>query len=177
MLVMAIDPNSKTGIAEGKLGGTPTVSLVRFRHHDEDTVEDIFQRVTFHFAQRFRDNVPDYIFIEAPVPPSQVQGATNFNTSLITLGVYAIIVGVAKCKGIDIRRAQIASWRKAVLGSGRLKGVIAKKAASDLCQRLGWQAEDHNAAEAACIWMYGCIQVAPYGVTTLHPALFPVRAA
>lgn len=176
MLIMAIDPNSKTGITEGEPGESPHLQLVRFRRDETDTPDDVFERVTFHFAQRLRADPPDHVFIEAPVPPSSVSGFTNFNTSLITLGVYAIITGIVKCKGIPIHRAPINSWRKVVLGNGRMKGDAAKRAAMQLCRRLGWQPQDDNVAESACIWLYGCSQVAPASVTTSRPALFAERA-
>jgi hypothetical protein len=159
MLVMAIDPNTNTGIAEGEPGGTPWLSLARFRCAETDTTEDIFERITEHFSERLKANSPDHVFIEASVPPSSLQGATNFNTTLITIGAYAIITGLVRCAGIPIHRAPINTWRKGAFGNGRMNGADAKRAALETCRRLRWPASDHNVAEAACIWIWGCGQL------------------
>lgn len=175
MQILAIDPNTKTGLAEGEPGDRPHLETQNFRRDDTDEPEDILERATFYFADRFRQRSPGAIFIEAPVPPSQLTGATTFNTTLVTIGIYAIVVGIARCKSIPIEKAHISSWRKYALGSGRLKGADAKRLAVRLCGQLGWSAPDHNAAEAGCIWLYGCAQLSP-ATTIRHEPLF-VRGA
>lgn len=162
MLVMAIDPNTKTGVTEGHPGKTPIIATHNFRRDETDTIDDIFRRATFFFADRLRDDPPEIAFIEAPVPPMGVAGATTFNTTLITLGIYAIVSGIFGCKKIELRRAPINTWRKYALASGRLRGDEAKRRAVRLCRALNWSAEDHNGAESACIWLYGTAQVAPH---------------
>lgn len=170
--ILAVDQNTKSGIAEGVPGAVPRLETVNFRRDETDTPEDLYERALFYFADRFRTDPPGLIAVERVVPPSAAQGATNHNTTLITLGIYAIIIGVARCKSIPLRIVAVSSWRKSFLGNGKLPGATAKREAVKLCQRLGWSAPDHNAAEAAGLWHHACVTVAPYGVTTLHPALF-----
>lgn len=168
-LIMAIDPNTKTGIAEGEPGGTPRLTSCNFRQDETDTPADIAKRATFFFADRLRTNPPDIVFIEAPVPPSTVSGATNFSTSRITLGMNFLLLGIFGCKGIPVREAPINSWRKYAFSTGHMKGAVAKKQAMELCKCLGWNAPTHDSAEAACIWLYGCSLVAPQSVIRHEP--------
>lgn len=174
--ILAIDQNTKSGIAEGEPGSTPRLETINFRRDETDTPEDLYEAALFYFADRFRTDPPGLVAIERVVPPSAAQGFTNHNTTLITLGIYAIVIGIVKCKSIPLRIVAVQTWRKAFLGNGKLKGDVAKREAVKLCGRLGWNAPDHNAAEAAGLWHHACTQVAPYGVTTLHPALFAERA-
>lgn len=170
--ILAIDQNTKSGIAEGVPGSSPRLETINFRRDVTDTPEDLYEAALFYFANRFRTDPPGLVAVERVVPPSAAQGNTNHATTLITLGIYAIIVGVVRCKSIPLRIVAVQSWRKSFLGNGRLPGDIAKREAVKLCQRLGWDAPDHNAAEAAGIWHHACAQAAPYGITTTHPALF-----
>ncbi len=57
--------------------------------------------------------------------------------------------------------AHIGTWRSFVLGDGRLKKELAKTRAVQTVTRLGWDVDSHDAAEAACIWLWCCAQVAP----------------
>lgn len=174
--ILAIDQNTKSGIAEGLPGATPRLETINFRRDETDTPEDLYERALFYFADRFRADPPGLVAIERVVPPSAAQGFTNHNTTLITLGIYAIVIGVVRCKSIPLRTVAVSTWRKAFLGSGKLTGDVAKREAVRLCGRLGWDAPDHNAAESAGIWHWACSQVAPHALTTLHPALFGERA-
>lgn len=159
--ILAIDPNTHTGLCFGRPGERPALSTKHFRTDETDEPEDIHERAVDFFATWFRDDRPSLVVIEAPVPPSQVGGFTNFNTTLITIGIYAIVAGITKCKSIPFMRAPINSWRKHSLGSGRLKGEEAKRRAKVLCRRLEFDAPDHNAAESAGIWLWTVARVAP----------------
>lgn len=175
--VLAIDQNTKSGMAEGLPGSTPRLETINFEHDETDTPEDLYERVLFYFAERFRTDPPGLVAIERVVPPSAARGKTNHSTTLITLGIYALIVGIVRCKSIPLMTVSVGTWRKSFLGRGNLKGDVAKREAVKLCARLGWDAPDHNAAEAAGLWHHACAVAAPYGVTTLHPALFAERVA
>ena len=175
--ILAVDQNTKSGIAEGVPGSVPRLETINFKRDETDTPEDLYERALFYFAERFRVDPPGLVAIERIVPPSSQTGFTNHNTTLVTLGIYAIIIAVVRCKSIPLRIVAVQSWRRSFLGNGKLKGDVAKREAVKLCGRLGWNAPDHNAAEAAGIWSHMCALEAPYGVTTLHPALFAERAS
>lgn len=170
--IWAIDPATKTGLAEGVPGETPALSVHNFRHDKSEGSDEVFERATFFLADRLRLARPGLIAIEAPVPPRQVEGFTNFDTTLISIGLQGIFIGIARCKGIPILHAHIASWRKLFLGSGRISGPDAKRRAMALCKQLGWIAPDDNAADAAGIWSFACAQVAP----ALAPRIEPLFA-
>ena len=112
--------------------------------------------------------------IELPIPPSNVWGNTTFATTTILIGLFAIFTGTAKSHKIPVIEASIQAWRKYFIDAGRIKGDDAKRAAMKRCQMLGWNAGDHNGAEAAGIWAYGCSQIAPEALRRIEP-LFASR--
>lgn len=171
--ILAIDQNTKSGIANGVPGEAPRLHTENFRHDVTDEPEDLFERAVAYFADRFRHDPPGLVVIERVVPPSAAQGNTNHNTTIVTLGIYAIITGIVRCKSIPLRTVSVSTWRKAFLGRGNLKGDVAKRQAVRLCDRLGWgPPPDHNAAEAAGIWFWACTQFAPHVVPSSRPYLF-----
>jgi hypothetical protein len=169
MLILAIDPATVTGCAEGEPGKTPLLTSHRFRNaRADEPVEIAYQRATFWLANRLKDPpLPDEIVIEQPFATVN----TTFDTALIALGLYGIFCGIALCKNISVRPVKVQTWRKAILSAGNLKGKIAKEEAEVLCKRLEWMAPDHNAAEAGCIWLWGCGMLSPK-TTQRHEPLF-----
>ncbi|MDB5612122.1 MAG: hypothetical protein JWP25_9022 [Bradyrhizobium sp.] len=163
MLVMAIDPATKSGFCEGATSATPRICTVNFRHDASDGPEDICGHAIAWFADRMKSNPPNLIAIEQPFP------SQSFDTSLITLGLYAIFTGIAKCKDVELLTVPIQTWRKYFLGRGNLKGDEAKRQCVKLCAQLGWKADDHNGAEAAGIFSFACSQVAPRNVVRVEP--------
>lgn len=170
--ILAIDAATRTGTCEGVPGRLPRLSTENFRQAPADGPEEIFARATFWLADRLRENPPTLVAIEQPVPPSAAWGATNHQTTIITIGLYGIFVGIARCKSIQVLHAPINSWRRYFLGKGNLKGDVAKRQAVALCRHLGWDAPDHNAAEAAGIYSWACSQIAP----ALAPRIEPLFA-
>lgn len=163
MLVMGIDPATKSGFCEGAPGASPRICTVNFRHDASEGPEDICGHAIAWFADRMKSNPPDLIAIEQPFP------SNSFDTSLITLGLYGIFTGIARCKGVELLPVSIQTWRKHFLGFGRLKGDEAKRQCVKLCAQLGWPADDHNGAEAAGIWMWAGSQVAPKAAQRVEP--------
>lgn len=166
--IWAIDPATKTGFACGEPGSVPKLSTHDFGD-GEGGHTALFGRATFFLADRLRTIRPGLIVIEAPVPPRQVEGGSNYNASEISLGLNGIFCGIAHCKGIPLIPAHIGSWRKYFLGRGNLKGKEAKLQAMKLCAQLGWKAPDDNAAEAAGMWSWACGQVAPQRAIRVEP--------
>lgn len=175
--VWGIDQNTKSGLACGIPGGVPHLETIRFRLDPLDDHADIYARAVQFFAERLRDDPPGLVVVERVVPPSAQMGATSHDTTMLTIGLFAIVCGLVRCKGIPLATVASQTWRKSFLGKGNIKRDEAKKAAREVCKRMGWTATTDDEADAAGIWFHACTVVAPYGVTTLHPALFPVRAA
>lgn len=171
--IIALDPATTTGLCEGRVGERPTLLTQRFRFGD-DQDEDLYGAATAFFATFLKTRKPDLVCIEAPIQAAW--GKTNAQTTSITRGLYAIFTGIARAKGITVMRADIGTWRKFALGRGNMPGRQAKQASLRLCSQLGWRAETHDAAEAACIWIWACSRLAPKLAQRFEP-LFVAREA
>lgn len=154
MRILAIDPGTVMGVADGHAGGTPMLTVVRLRRKPEDEAEDLFGRAGEWLWRRIVLGKPDVLAIEQPVPPGKMKGFTNYQTTKISHGLYGVLIGVAKAAGAEVMPVHIASWRKCVLGKGNMPGADAKRAMMEQCRRLGWPAETNDSAEAAGIHQY-----------------------
>jgi hypothetical protein len=152
--ILALDVATKTGVAEGRPGEVPRLQTIDFRGEDELT--GLYGRATLWMATKLRDDPPDLVVIEKPVPPSAAFGQTNHDTTLITIGMFGILCGIVHCKSIRLEIAPISTWRKCFLGKGNHPGIVAKQMCVDRCKLLGWDAPDHNAAEAGGIFEWAC---------------------
>lgn len=176
--IIALDPATTTGICHGYLGSKPRLLTQQFRFAD-DKDEDLYGAAVYFLSSFLKDRKPDLIAIEAPIRASW--GKTNDQTTSITRGLYAVFTGIARCKGIPVLKADIGTWRKYFLGRGNLKGAEAKRQCVRLCAQLGWDAEDHNAAESAGIWCWAgstldprhANRVEPLFAHASHPAVRP----
>lgn len=87
----------------------------------------------------------------------------NLRVTYQQFAVVAAITVVADDLGIDLYEVDISVWRKRALGKNNKPKWAAKgedgwlkDAAKLACMDRDWLIEDHNAAEAALIWDYGC---------------------
>jgi hypothetical protein len=168
-VILALDPARRTGYAYGRpKDDAPSIGTINFSREFDDP-PDVFGRAVNWINHTFEVDDPAALVIELPVPPSSVWGQTNFNTTTVLLGLFAIFSGVAKAHRVPVIEAPIAAWRKYFLDSGKMKGELAKAAALKRCKMLGWNASDHNGAEAAGIWAWGCSQVSPAWVRRVEP--------
>lgn len=169
MLILALDPATKCGVAEGLAGGAPDLQTINFGRELDDP-EDVFGRAGLWVARRLDSPPrPAFFAIEVPVPKYD---------SLVVLGLYAIFIGAARARGIPIKRANVRTWRAHCFGNGNLKRPQAKAAAIEVCKRHGWPAVDDNAAEAGCIWAWCCALVDPRRAPRMEPLflLAPIGA-
>jgi len=167
--IVALDLASRCGVADGVFGGTPSLSFVDFARDPSDTDRDKFGRCMRWIARFLADGKPELLVIEAPVP--------KYDSSLV-LGFRAILLGFAFCKQLKAQEVEVKTWRKYALGQGNLKGSIAKARCIELCKQLDWHLPltkggnpDHNAAEAAGIWLWACAQMNPR-LAIRHEPLF-----
>jgi len=152
MRVLAIDPATRSGWTIGEPGQTPRLGFVDFRTDELDDAADVFARAMTWLIRLLAREQPELVVLEDLVP--------RFDKT-IQSGLWAIFSGICRAKGIRVMAAPIATWRRYTLGDGRLPGKVAKARAVELCQQLGWPAPNHDAAEAACIWLWACSRVAP----------------
>jgi hypothetical protein len=173
-IVLALDPAKKTGWCIGTPGARPHLGLVNFAREKDDHF-DIFMRARSWIDTQFSPkNGPIFgcitvLAIERPVPPSKAFGGTNFDTTLIALGLFAIFGAAARYRGIKILPAHIGTWRKYALSRGNLRGAEAKAGMVRLVKGLGWGDVGHDAAEAAGIWLWASGQLAPERVARHEP--------
>jgi hypothetical protein len=164
--VLALDVATRTGVADGQPGDTPSLALVKFGR-EFDQPGDVFTRAALWIMRRLATDRPDLLVLEAPLP--------KFDSSLL-MGLRGVMLGIAGANDVRTVEVSVATWRLYFLGAGNLKGADAKARAVALCARLGWGDDlDHNAAEAAGLWLWGCAQVAPRLVPR-HEPLFLRRS-
>lgn len=175
-VILALDVATNTGVAQGVAGQTPILQSLDWRRNASEDVPALCGRAARWMADRTRDNRPDLVVIEMPIAPAAMQGRTTNDTTMTLLALYGVFCGIVMAKQIPLIPVAISTWRKYALGHGNLKTKEAKAAAVELCRKLRWTAHDHNAAEAGCIWLWGCSQVAPRNVQRAEP-LFLGRGA
>jgi hypothetical protein len=154
--ILAVDPATVSGFAFGRPGETPILETIKFGRPGDDH-PNIFGRAVRWMATRLADGAvrPEAVILESLV--------AKYDKSLQS-GLWGIFTGIAHTKGIPVFEVSVQTWRAFVLGDGKLKKDVAKARALQLCGHLGWAASDHNAAEAAGIWLWACSQVEPKSV-------------
>jgi hypothetical protein len=159
--ILALDPATATGVADGIGGAREAPWLATWNLREErgsDGPEEIFCRAARLLQLRIALERPGVLAIEMPVPPHRTIGTTQYATTLITVGLYALFVGIAGAARIKVLPVHNKTWRKAVLGSGNLDRASAKRAATRVCTMQKWAPANDDEAEAACIWMWACGQ-------------------
>ena len=164
MRLLALDPGTKTGWAYGNIGQQPVLGTCNFKH---DTHAKIFG----HALNWIERMAFDALIIEAPIPPSQKWGATNYGTTQILLGITAIFMASAENREAELHLVPIKTWRAYSLSNGNLDRAAAKAAALKLCQVMKWEVIDDNGAEAAGIFLYGERIIAPKIARFVEPLL------
>lgn len=194
-IIMALDISSKAmGVCEGRPGEAPRFETVRFKL-DDDTAEEAFARALKWAATRFRTFPPDRLIVERRLPtmsamrPDQsgvLRPTTNPTTVHLLCGLSAIIVGAAKHvgirnipapRGVDGYSLSVQTARKAFIGHGNLPGDKAKRMAMQVCRTLGWGPKNFDEADSACLWAWGCQQLAPEKAPGTHPLQLQALAA
>ncbi|WP_133771621.1 hypothetical protein [Enterovirga rhinocerotis] len=176
-----------SGIAEGKPGETPQLSAERFRK-PTDEYEESFGRAIGWIAERLvterfiggkfygRGEAIEEgmirVVIEAPIMSFSGE-TTNADALLITKGLWACIGGFARRRGAMVRRHAVTTVRKAFMGFGRAPKHCPKdyekREARRICQALGWNPPNLDAADAAALWWFACSQWAPAVAQDVRP--------
>lgn len=157
-IIMGLDTAGTTGVAEGIPGGVPTLYSRRFRLEDDNSPVEAFGRAVVWGAKRFAEIKPAAVFIEATIPDTALHGETTHGAQMIKMGLYAILTGIARAKGIPVYPVNINKYRKAFTGHGGLRGDEGKKLVMQQCRERGWDPPDLDSSDAAGVWWYGCTQ-------------------
>jgi hypothetical protein len=173
-LIWAFDIATNMGVAEGYAGERPILTTIRLSKPDDDA-GDAFARALKYIATKMQGGRPDRAYIEAPIPGMAMQGKTNADAIARLWGLAACIEGALRCKNIMVRRANIQAVRKRFIGHGNLKGPEAKRRTVELCNELGWEPPNHDAADAAAVWHFGVLQTAPRLAVMVEPLLWKIN--
>lgn len=166
-VILALDPATKTGCAIGELGGIPKLTSIAMSDGVGDKHEDVYGRAARWITNKIIAHRPVVMAIETP--PYMV-GKSNHNTTLVLIGVYAVMTGIARANDVTVWPVSVATWRKHTLGTSKLGGrAEAKQAMIKLCRQLGWSAPDDNASDAAGIFIWAAAKFAPYGAIPVEP--------
>lgn len=150
-LVLTLDLATTTGVCIGRAGAFPRVATWRLK-----TPEDDPHRAGRNLGCRLRDEItierPDLIVIEAAMNPGAMHHAGNSARTVSLLWMLqGAVDAVAGCYGIRVKRANVQSVRKAVLGTALPKDP--KAVVVEMVNSVGIKTTDHNAADAAMLWL------------------------
>ena len=156
-----------TGIADGRVGSTPT-----FLSLHGAGMSDVAATVQLGrwLIDRSKLGPIDSIYFEAPLNPGAFMGEYNpekgkveMTTSPETTICLAKLVGVvefvADMLGVPAHPMHVQSIRKAFLGEGRPKSP--KQRARGMCKLLGWEPHNLDEADAGAVWYVGATKLAP----------------
>lgn len=164
--ILAIDAATQTGLCSGCPGDTPQFQTVNFGDSGDNDFVAAAACLKW-IAHRLTDDRPDQIWMEEPMSFEASEGRSN-RAALVRLnGLYMIIGGAARLKGVTVRVVRISTARKGFLGHGALKRQIAKRRARSMCRLLGWNPMNDDEADAGSIWWFACVANAP----NLTPAI------
>lgn len=156
-LIVAIDAATTTGICTGRPGETPRFETAVFGDSGDNDFM-VAARCLRWIAYRLTDEPPQQIWIEEPMSFEAAEGKGTNRASLVRLnGIYMILGGAARLKGISVHPVRISTARKGFLGHGRLKRYEAKKRSRAMCRLLGWQPKNDDEADAGCLWWFACL--------------------
>ena len=161
-LILALDIATNTGWAIGRPSGTPTASSQRFgQFHSEQ--HDVFAAAIKWFSEfLLQDPRPDTLIVEAMLPPTAMKGQTSRAVRDRLAGLHGCFLGVAKLRGVgEISQASVGDVRAHFIGDRMCRREQAKREVMRQCEMQGWNAEDHNAADACALWSYACTLIRP----------------
>jgi hypothetical protein len=178
--ILALDVSKRcTGICYGRAGDAPRFMSVR--GNDMETVEAML-RLGKWLIEFTKVEKPDFLFLEAAVNPAAFMGSYNHDkgkvemssnpeTTIALAKMAGTVEFVAGMKGIATRLANVQTCRRAFIGSGNLKGEIAKPRVMAMCRALGWDPKNTDESDAGAVWYWATMQVSPRLYTPITPMM------
>lgn len=173
-LILALDiSKTKTGIAFGRAGEKPTLLSIDGKDDDAAGAMAKLGKWLIDFIKVSR---PDWLYYEAALgiipaeydeETGKVRAKGNPQTTITLAKMTGVVEFVAAMKGIRCRTAHVQTVRKAFLGNGRPDQP--KKYVKAMCRELGWTPANTDEADAACVWAWAAIQVAPQRAQIVTP--------
>jgi hypothetical protein len=168
--LLALDIATRCGWARGPVGDPhPQSGSVRFGT-DGASNNAVFAHCLAWISETLKDEPrPDIVVVEAMLPPTAKVGKTTRETRDRLAGLHGIVRAVSFLRGIyDVREASVSQVRHHFIG-GNFKSETAERETRERCRRLGWNPEDHNAADALALWAFEASTLDPQFGITLSP--------
>jgi hypothetical protein len=160
MNLLAVDPALNTGWAFGPKTGTPHAGVWRLPGFDEQHSAQSFGSAYAAVRCVVAANKIEGVIIEPPmigISKKNKRGiitpTSHHGDRMLTMLSGAIQAGAINGGAKWVKLPPPNTWRAAVLGNGYPKDP--KAAALEYCRLMKWCIEDHNAAEAACMLVWG----------------------
>lgn len=165
MFILALDLATRTGWASGHVGSKPDSGAFRLkRPQDEAYVgwEELGKSLRDLFVLR----IPDLVIYERAMSVGAMQsqdedGKMQFRSNPATIefliGLVGALHGVTGPYEVTTARVASTSWRKHLLGTGRVEKGMAKSLTIRRVHQLGLMpldCKDDNRADAIGIWEY-----------------------
>lgn len=160
MNVLGLDLAGTTGFAFGPIGGKPLFGTWTVPGFDDRMRSRSFANLYSTIHGVVKANDIKLVVIEAALMHIKRKNKRNVWTPVSAHGerVLVMLSGAAQaacanagCCNIEMPAPN--TWRADVLGNGFPDDP--KAASLRYCRMAGWKVEDHNAADALCLWHWG----------------------
>jgi hypothetical protein len=180
--VLALDLAKSTGWAFGSPGGKPLSGVQKLGRPDSSRGTAFFNLRTW-LNEQISVLQPDYICFEAPLVQIAGDRGNKADVPRMLIGLAAIVEEVAysrKLFGNRVFDGHAQTCRKHFIGSGNLKGTVAKPLVARKCLDLGWVdkggAKQFDRCDALCVWSWAAHKIDPDAFNSMTPLFSGVAA-
>lgn len=167
--IFALDLATVTGYARGIPGEVPACGSIRFGARGASH-NAILAECFDWLVDQTRERRPDILVVEDLLPFGAARGRTNKKTGDLLGGLHGVVRLVAFKRSIFNFHAVSASDVRGHFINGRTyKRADAKRYVLAQCRKLGWPAQDDNAADACALWSYECACIDPTTALQVSP--------
>lgn len=120
---------------------------------EEHNYERALKSVRSWVAMMCKTQGVKIFLVEAAMP--KVDRFHGYYAAFLLISLQAVAREAAHTSGAEVHAISVKTWRSHFIGNGNLKGDESKRLCMKRCDQLGYQYQDHNAAEAAGLWDFG----------------------
>ncbi len=142
--IMSLDLATNTGFAYGRPGEKPRIGSIRLGSGTHGSVGAGLDDWLWDFNGI---STVESLVVEAHIPQHKGQAAAQ-----IAIGLLMVCEMFAYRADIPLKVCAPTSVRARVVGNGRAQ----KPEVVAWCKAQGWDAPDHDAADAAALWVLAC---------------------
>lgn len=146
--VLAVDCGTVSGAAVDGERGIPILTSKRLGAIDADDHGARYAVFEQWLCDLIAVHQPTAFAFESPLVPRGNNVLTNANTIRFLLGLAAVAELVGTRAGLEVFEANVQQVKRHFAGNGRAD----KTAMMQRCRLLGWNAKNHNEADAAGLW-------------------------